>query len=131
MQSAPAHCNLAAANPKKTAKIDNGGTHLPYWIDDDVDDTTHVLAIGALDSPAKNPAHGRTIDNGNGGFRLCRRRFGTIRGRHELRQHQEKNRGQDKADVQSRVHEALLVRTGKGNKERDLIGNGSTLQQQS
>ena len=48
MQRAPVDRDLAAADPKKTAEIDNGRAHLPRGIDDDIDDTTHVLAIGAL-----------------------------------------------------------------------------------
>src|SRR4029450_9647680 len=117
MQSVPAYRNLATSNPKKTAKIYNGGARLPRRIEHDVDDATHVLAISPLHRPAKDSPHCRTINNGN--RRFCRRRWrfrlGIIRGWHDLRQSYEQNRSQDDANVGSlRAHEALLIRTRKG-----------------
>src|SRR5262245_41177312 len=111
MQSVPAHRNLAASNPKKTAKIDNGRTYQPRRIDHDVDDTTHVLAISPLYRPAKDSPHCRTIDNSNGRFCRRRRRFrlGIIRGWHDLRQSYQQNRSHDDANVAwLRAHEATL-----------------------
>src|SRR5512142_3357578 len=79
MQGIPVDRDLATADTKESAEVDYGCADLTSAIDDDVDDTSHVLVGGATDLLAEHALGLMRTKNGdrrlrNLGRRVCGRK---------------------------------------------------------
>ena len=63
MQRPPIDYDLSAAHAEKPAEIDHSGTHLPAFVDQDIDDTTQALPGTAADLLAERTLNVLRVQN--------------------------------------------------------------------
>ena len=81
MQCVPVDGDLAAADPEKSAEIDNRGAHLAGAVDQNVHDPAHILVGRAADLSAQYALNLMLIEEGQsgGGGAYSRRRLSLVR----------------------------------------------------
>ena len=63
MQHAPVNGNFPRPDAEEAAEIDDGGPHLSSVVNHDIDNTPHVVTIGALHGLAENGIGHIAIDH--------------------------------------------------------------------